>query len=376
MFSFPFLSLVTLAFLTMLLIAKLSLTGAATIGVDYGRDGNNLPSPREVVDLYRSQGIGAMRIYYPDPEVLQALRGSGIELLLGVPNTDLQQLASDIPSAQRWVRTNVLNYYPDVNIKYISVGNEVTPVNPQSRYANYVVPAMTNIFNAVKDAGLFQKVRVSTTLDTTVIDEKTSYPPSAGNFRGDVMWFMNPIIGFLTDTNQPIMFTVYPYYAYINNPNTIKLPYVLFTKQSPEFIDNGNGLAYYNLFDAMLDGVYSALEKNSGPAMLNGTGTGTGFSSSLKSGYDLKAVITESGYRFKGGPPRVHGRRKLLASEDACTYYENLVKHVTSVGTPKRPGPIETYLFAMFNEDKKPEDERNFGIFGLNKQPRCAINFH
>ncbi|KAL8157916.1 glucan endo-1,3-beta-glucosidase-like [Apium graveolens] len=372
MISSPFFSLVTLAFLTMLLIAKPTLTGAATVGVAYGRDGNNLPSPREVVDLYRSQGIGAMRIYWPDPEVLQALKGSGIELVLGVPNTDLQQLASDIPSAQRWVRTNVLNY-PDVKVKYISVGNEVTPVNPQSRYATFVVPAMTNIFNAVKDAGLFQKVRVSTTLDTSVIDEKTSYPPSAGNFRRDVMWFMNPIIGFLTDTNQPILFTVYPYYAYISN-NRIKLPYVLFTQQSPEFTDNG--LKYYNLFDAMLDGVYSALEKNSGPAampaaMLNGT-----VSSSLRRGYQVKAVITETGYRHTPGPPRGHGRRTLLASEDACTYYENLVKHVTSIGTPKRPGPIETYLFAMFDEDKKPEDQRNFGIFGLNKQPRCAINFH
>lgn len=370
MFSSPSsLALVTLAFFIILLSATLTLTGAANLGVAYGRNGNNLPSPREVVDLYRSQGIRGMRIYDPDQNVLQALRGSGIELLLGVPNTDLQQLASDIPAAKRWVQTNVLNYYPNVNIRYISVGNEVTPVNANSRYANFVVPAMTNIFNAVKDAGLFQKVLVSTALDTSVIDEKTSYPPSAGNFRGDVMWFMNPIIGFLTDTNQPIMFSIYPYYA-IGNPN-IKRPFVLFQNQSPEFIDNG--LAYYNLFDAMLDGVYSALEKNSGPAMSNG------FYSQKKQGYNVKAVVVETGYKRSGRPPAVHGRRKLLASDDACTYNQNLIQHVTSSrGTPKRPGvPIVTYIFAMFDENMKPEAEKNFGLFDpTTRQPFCPINFH
>jgi len=45
-------------------------------------NGNNLPSKQEVVDLYKSKGIGKMRIYYPDEEVLESLRGSNIELIL------------------------------------------------------------------------------------------------------------------------------------------------------------------------------------------------------------------------------------------------------------------------------------------------------
>lgn len=48
-------------------------------------------------------------------------------------------------------------------------------------------------------------------------------------------------------------------------------------------------------------------------------------------------------------------------------------------GTPLKPGrPIETFLFALFDEDKKPGDdvERNFGLFTPNMEPKYgSINF-
>ncbi|KAK9282733.1 hypothetical protein L1049_010953 [Liquidambar formosana] len=69
-----------------LLMAILELTGAQSIGVCYGGNGNanNLPPEQEVVDLYKANGIGRMRIYTPYPEILQPLDGSNIELMLGV----------------------------------------------------------------------------------------------------------------------------------------------------------------------------------------------------------------------------------------------------------------------------------------------------
>jgi hypothetical protein len=63
--------------------------------------------------------------------------------------------------------------------------------------------------------------------------------------------------------------------------------------------------------------------------------------------------------------------------ENARAYNQGLIDHVAH-GTPKKPVPIEVYLFAMFNENQKPgeETERNFGLFyPTNKAPVYPINF-
>ncbi|KAK9158363.1 hypothetical protein Scep_004937 [Stephania cephalantha] len=76
-----------------------------------------------------------------------------------------------------------------------------------------------------------------------------------------------------------------------------------------------------SLFDAIVDAVYSALEKT---------------------GDDVVML------------------------ENSQTYDQNLIKQVRrTFETPKRPGKsLETYLFALFNEDLKPEGtEQNFGLY-------------
>ncbi|TYG53171.1 hypothetical protein ES288_D09G088100v1 [Gossypium darwinii] len=185
----------------------------------------------------------------------------------------------------------------------------------------------------------------SITIDMTLIG--VSYPLSAGAFRGDVRSYLDPIIGHLAWARTPLLANIYTYFSYSGNPRDISLPYALFTSPSPIVWDQGRG--YQNLFDAMLDSLYSALEK-----------AGQG---------GLEVVVSESGWPSAGG----FG----TSVDNAATYLSNLIKHVQK-GTPKRPGKaIETYLFALFDENQKsgPELERHFGLFSPNKQPKYQLHF-
>ncbi|KAK1294225.1 Glucan endo-1,3-beta-glucosidase [Acorus calamus] len=301
--------------------------------------GKPLPPPNEVVSLYKSKNIGRLRLYAPDIGALKALRGSDIEVIVGTSNEELKLLASSKDAAANWVNTNVRPYSPDVKFRYIAVGNEVIP----GQFAEYVLPAMQNIYNALGD-DLRQKMKVSTAVHMFIIGD--SYPPSKGAFSQASLTYMKPIARFLADTGAPLLLNVYPYFAHRDNPKDISLNYATFTSPNPMVRDGS--LSYQNLFDAMVDSVYSALEK-----------AGTA---------NLPIVVSESGWPSAGGP--------AASVDNARTYNTNLIKHVEK-GTPKKPGPLETYIFAMFNENQKKgaETERHFGLFYPNKEPVYPITF-
>ncbi|PWA57852.1 Glycoside hydrolase, catalytic domain-containing protein [Artemisia annua] len=322
----------------------LAITDAQSVGVCYGKVGSGLPSDRDVVTLYRNNGITKMRIYGPDQGVLQALKGTNIELILDVPNDNLQSL-NDQGRANTWVRDNIQRY-PDVKFKYIAVGNEVNPNNDNRRFVNFVLPAMRNIHTALRAAGLNNKIKVSTATYTGLLSK--TFPPNDGAFDNNVRGFIEPIIRFLAQNNLPMLANIYPYFGYLNDPNS-NLPYALFT--APGTVVNDNGRQYSNLFSAMLDAHYAA------QARLGGE--------------NVEIVVSESGWPSAGGRAATIG--------NAGTYYRNLIAHVKGTkGTPRKPGrSIETYLFAMFDENNKPgaETEKHFGLFSPNKQPKYQLKF-
>ena len=305
--------------------------------------GSNLPRPSDVVKLYKSNNIGAMRIYGPpDKPTLNALRGSNIQLIVDVDKGDLQRLSSDAGSASSWVQTYVRAYAPDVSFRYIAVGNEVIPGD----LAQYVLPAMQNIQNALNAAGL-GGIKVSTSVSQDVV---RGFPPSAGVFSPESQSVMQQIVQFLAANGSPLLANVYPYFSYIYDKANIHLDYALFNSPGTVVNDKGNGKNYQNLFDANVDTFYSALEK---------TGGGK-----------VPVVVSESGWPSGGGDPAI------TTVANAQTYNQKLIKHVGQ-GTPKRAGPIETYIFAMFNEDQKrgEETEKHFGLFYPNQQPVYQISF-
>ncbi|KAM5562192.1 putative glucan endo-1,3-beta-glucosidase BG5 [Rosa sericea] len=316
-------------------------TSAQDIGVCYGMLGNNLPPATDVVNLYKKYGIGKMRLFDPNPAALQALRGSQIRVTLGIRNEDLSNLAASPDAMNSWFKTNVEPYLNDITFEYISAGNEVIP----GPLGGYVLPVMQSLQNILNAKNLATRIKVSTVVPGAVLG--ASYPPSSGAFTADTRDVMSGILAFLSRQGSPLLINVYPYFAYVSDPVNVRLDYAQFTATSPGAID-GN-LNYFNLFDALVDAFFSAMEKVGVP--------------------NVNVVVTESGWPSDG-----HG--DFTTPQLAATYNKNFFRHISSKkGTPKRPNAsIEGYIFAMFNENQKPNgEEQHFGLFYPNMQPVYPI---
>lgn len=288
-----------------------------------------------MVGLYKRSGIEFIRLYEPRSDVLEALRGSGLAVALCPANEDLANIAQRPDAADAWVNTNIAPYMSDVLFRWIILGNEVIP----GPLANYVPAAIANTRNSLAAIGL-ANVTVTTAIPGNALE--ASYPPSAGAFSSDVTDVMIAVAGILASSGAPLMINVYPYFSYASNPSQVSVDYALFAATTPVVTDGS--FLYYDLFDAMVDAFHAALEKIGYPG--------------------LRLAIGESGWPSAGNDP-------FTSIDNAMIYNRNLVNHVLTNGTPRRPGEImETFLFAMFNENlKQGAVEQNFGFFYPNMNP-------
>lgn len=198
------------------------------------------------------------------------------------------------------------------------------------------------MYAALSSAGIDAKV--STSVSMGVLG--TSYPPSQGEFSSESS-YINSIVQYLATIDAALLVNVHPYFTYIGDMTNISLDYVMFN--SPEPVVSDGPYNYNNIFDAMVDAVYSAMEK-------------------VDNGSNVRVIVSESGWPSDGGTAATVSNAKM--------YNQNLINHV-SQGTPKRPTPLETYIFAMFNENQKPAGvEQHWGLFYPDKEPVYPIDFN
>ena len=311
--------------------------GALDIGVCYGTLGNDLPAATDVVNLYKRYGISKMRLFDPNPAVLNALKGSGIGVTIDIPNDQLQLMATNQAAVEGYFRDTIRPYVNDVTINYIAVGNEVELTAGGSAALSNILPVM-QFFNQI---AYQYGIKVTTVLTPTVV--ASSSPPSTGAFKPETKNAMSGILEFLKSTDSPLMLNVYPYFTYKLFPGSVRLDYALFTAKDT-VIQDGQ-YAYRNLFDATIDSFIAAMEK-----------VGRG---------DVRIVVGESGWPSGGSG-------SISTPELAATYNKNYLNHILSkAGTPRRPGAnIQGFIFAMFNENQKPAgEEQHWGLFYPNMQP-------
>lgn len=314
--------------------------GIEGIGVNYGLLGNNLPPPDQVIALLKSRGIHKIRIFEPNQDVLQALHNSQIDVIVGVRNEDLQQLAENPSYATEWVNNNLVPHASSVTFTFVSAGNEVIP----GPLAGYVLGAMKNLDSAIRSANIVAPV--TTVVSMSVLS--SSYPPSSGIFTAEILDVMTSIASFLTETHSPLLVNVYPYFSYVSDPANVKLEFALF--QGTEGVQDG-AIVYHSLFDAMVDAIYAALEKVGGSR--------------------VGIIVSETGWPSAGNGD-------ATTKEKAATYVNNLVGYIGSGNTTLKGTSmgLEAYVFAIFNENLKPGGvEQNWGLYYPDMTEVYHVNF-
>uniref|UniRef100_K4AMI0 Glucan endo-1,3-beta-D-glucosidase n=1 Tax=Setaria italica TaxID=4555 RepID=K4AMI0_SETIT len=299
------------------------------IGFNYGTIADNLPPAASTASLLMSTSIGKLHHHEPQPDLIAALAGSNISILLGIPNGDVPNLASSPAAA----------IIPTmVTVSAISVGNELLKSGDPT-LAPQLLPAMQNLLAALP-AGF-----TTTAQHTRMVARSprctpwpctsASDPPSSGAFHPDLAGSLDPVLDFLHQNGAPFMINPYPYFAYASDTRPETLAFCLF-QPNADRVDAAFGLTYTNMFDAQLD---------------------------AKGYTDVDIVIAEIGWPYKGDADEAGA-----TVDNARAYNGNLVAHLKSqAGTPRTPGKsVDTYIFALYDEDLKggPESERPFGLLG------------
>uniref|UniRef100_A0A5B6YRB0 glucan endo-1,3-beta-D-glucosidase n=1 Tax=Davidia involucrata TaxID=16924 RepID=A0A5B6YRB0_DAVIN len=335
----------------LLVTAKFSEGALNGLGVNWGSQASHNLHPNIVAQLLKDNGISKVKLFDSDSWTVKAFAGTGIEVMLGIPNNQLKQFSDSLDHAKDWVKDNVTKHLYDggVDIKYVAVGNEPFLKSYNGSFLKTTLPAIENVQKAINDAGLRDKIKVTTPLNADVYDTTTGNP-SGGEFRPDMKDLMVKIVKFLQANNAPFLVNIYPFLSLYLNPD-FPVDFAFFDGGSKPVDDKGH--QYTTMLDANLDTLVYALKKAGVP--------------------NLKIVVGEIGWPTDGDK---NANVKL-----AKRFYDGFLKKMASnkPGTPLRPGHYDAYLFSLLDEDQKsiaPGDfERHWGILRFDGQPKFAMDF-
>ncbi|KAG8481519.1 hypothetical protein CXB51_026352 [Gossypium anomalum] len=299
---------------------------AQGLGVNWGVIASHPLDPKIVVNILKDNGIKKVKLFHAQHDILTALSGTNIEVMVGIPNHSLESLSEKYSVAQAWVKANITAYMgkKGVNFKYVAVGNEPFLAAYNGTYNNLTLPAMKNILKALNEAGVGKHIKVSTPLNGDVYITPT-YKPSDGIFRHDLADIMNGICEFLHKNDAAFIVNIYPFLNLYQNPGFPE-PYAFFDNDDSNSMDD-HGVKYRSVLDANIDTLVAALKV-------------ANFS-------NIPIIVGEVGW--------------------------------PTDGTPLRPKQYpDVYMFSLLDEDLKSIDpgmfERHWGIFSFDGQPKFPMD--
>ncbi|CAI0440609.1 unnamed protein product [Linum tenue] len=337
--------------LLLLLITIFTNAYGAFVGVNIGTSLSNFPPEADVVSLLKSKGITHVRLYDADPHMLRALSDSGINVMVGVLNEEVLGIGESPSAAASWINRNVAAYLPSTNITAIAVGSEVLTSIPN--VAPVLMPAMQYLHKALVASNLNSRVKISTPQSMDIIPKP--FPPSTATFNSSWNNTIYQLLQFLKNTDSYYMLNAYPYYGYTSGNGIFPLEYALFQELSPvkQIVDPNTLFHYDSMFDSMVDAAYYAMDD-------------FGMSG-------VPVVVTETGWPWLGW-----AKEPDATPENAQKYVSSLIRRVQNdSGPPSHLSiPINTYIYELFNEDKRPGpvSERSWGLFFPNGTAAYALS--
>lgn len=319
------------------------------IGVNWGTQDTHAIPPATVVKMIKDNGIQKVKLFDADYNILNALSKSGLQVMVGIPNEMLSDLAKSVAAAENWVAKNISSHVSNgVDIRYAAVGNEPLLSTFNGSFLTTIFPALQNVQSALIKAGLSNQVKVTIPLNADVYDSGNSDKPSDGDFRADTKDLMVEIVKFLSDNGAAFTVNIYPFISLYLNPN-FPVDYAFFNGYSTPIDDNGK--IYENVFDANHDTLVWALQKN---------------------GYgNLSIIVGEIGWPTDGDR-----NANLQYAQRFNQGFMTRIKN--NVGTPMRPGPVDAYLFSLVDEDAKSIQpgnfERHWGLFYFDGTPKYQLS--
>uniref|UniRef100_A0A6N2MEK0 glucan endo-1,3-beta-D-glucosidase n=1 Tax=Salix viminalis TaxID=40686 RepID=A0A6N2MEK0_SALVM len=130
-------------------------------------------SPETVVQMLKDNGILKVKLFDADQNTMTALAGSGIEVMVAIPNDQLAVMG-DYNRAKDWVKRNVTQ--------------------------------------RLNDAGVGDSIKATVPLNADVYSSPTDQAyPSSGRFRSDINDLMTQIVQFLSQNKAPFTVNIYPF---------------------------------------------------------------------------------------------------------------------------------------------------------------------
>lgn len=216
-------------------------------------------------------------------------------------------------------------------------------------FVNATFPALKNIQEALNDAGVGNVVKATIPFNADVYDSPLYNPvPSAGEFRANVTDQMVEILEYMNKNKAAFLVNIYPFLSVVYGKGEFPIDFAFFDGKGTPMVDGK--IEYTNVFDAMIDTLAAALSK-------------VGFK-------DMPIQVGEIGWPTNGD---VNANLSM-----AERFYSGMIaKILSNKGTPVRPGPIEVYLFALFDEDQKSvlpgNFERSWGIYRSDGRPKFPL---